>query len=348
MVAVKAAQAEQFIKSISADISAVLVFGQDAGLVSERATRTAAALATRSNPPGEVLRIDDADLEADPDRLIVELTTISMFGGRKIVRATAGRRVNAALLGDLIGSGRLEGAIVVEAGNLKPTDTLRAMFEKSALAAAIPCYQDTERDLAELVDTTLRASRMDIAPDAKRLLLTRLGADRSLSRSELEKLVLYCHGRTTISVDDVEAATGDASDLAIDMIVNAAAGGDVGAALSAFDRAIASGDNPQAIIIAAQRHFQRLHRVRSAYESTGNLDDALRSLRPPLHFRQQTAFANQVRTWPLPRITRTLAMIGRIQASTRSDGHDDTVLTNRLVLDIGRLSQLATESRNRP
>lgn len=347
MVAVKAAQAEQYLNSIPATISAILVFGQDAGLVSERATKAAEALAKKSSPPGEILRLDDADLESDTDRIVVELTTVSMFGGRKIVRATAGRRVGAAVLTPLLETGRLEGAIIVEAGNLKPADALRTLFEKSAAAAAIPCYQDTERDLAELIDSSTRNARMTIAPDAKRALLARLGADRSLSRSEIEKLLLYCHGRSTITIDDVEVATGDASELAIETIVNAAASGEIDAAMHALERSIAAGDNPQAVIIAAQRHFQRLHRVRSTFDSTGNLDEAMRSLRPPLHFRQQATFAEQTRAWNLQYLTRALAMIGRIQASTRSDGHDDTVLTSRLVLDLGRLSRLTRGSRAR-
>ena len=46
-------------------------------------------------------------LEDDPDRIFVELQTAPMFGGRKIVRATAGRRITAAALKPLVEGGDL-------------------------------------------------------------------------------------------------------------------------------------------------------------------------------------------------------------------------------------------------
>ena len=62
----------------------------------------------------------------------------------------------------------------------------------------------------------------------------RLGADRALSRGEVEKLALYAHGRGTVEVDDVEAIVGDASELALDKIPLAtAAGSEVPSARSA-------------------------------------------------------------------------------------------------------------------
>ena len=54
-----------------------------------------------------------------------------MFSRRRIVRAIAGRRISAQLLKPLLGSGPLEGLLIVEAGNLKSDDSLRALFETS-------------------------------------------------------------------------------------------------------------------------------------------------------------------------------------------------------------------------
>ena len=86
----------------------MLFYGTDAGLVSERAAALAKSLAARDDPPGEIIRVDDASLEDDPDRIFVELQTAPMFGGAKIVRAP-GRRVTAARLKPLIEAGGLQG-----------------------------------------------------------------------------------------------------------------------------------------------------------------------------------------------------------------------------------------------
>src|SRR5262245_41214661 len=140
MVAVKAHQAETFLSTLERLPAAVLFHGPDAGLVSERAATLAKRLAEREG--GEIIRLDDADLEGDPDRVAVELQTVAMFGGRKVVRAAAGRRINANALKGLVEVGKLEGYLIVEAGQLRPDEALRALFEKSAAAAAVACFAD--------------------------------------------------------------------------------------------------------------------------------------------------------------------------------------------------------------
>ncbi len=226
MVAVKAHQAETFLKPPGPRVAAVLFYGTDAGLVSERAVRLAAVLAARGDPPGEVIRFDDTDLDNDPDRLAIELQTMPMFGGSKVVRAVAGRRITAAALQPLLDGGTLAAALVVEAGNLRPNDSLRALFEKSVNAAAVACYPDEVHDLETLIRDTLKSHGLGIAPEARDLLLARVGADRALSRGEVEKLALYASGKGEIDLADVEAIVGDASELAIDRILSAAASGD--------------------------------------------------------------------------------------------------------------------------
>src|SRR5689334_6234586 len=180
MVAVKTHQANAFLAALDRVPSAILLYGGDAGLVAERATQLAKRLAERDTPPGEIIRFDDASLEEDPGRIFVELATVPMFSSRKIVRATAGRRVSAQQLAPLVTGGAIAGCLIVEAGNLRPDDALRALFERSPAAAAVACFPDEARDLEGVMREAFAPGKIDITPDAKRLLLARLGADRAL------------------------------------------------------------------------------------------------------------------------------------------------------------------------
>lgn len=337
MVAIKAHQAQAFLNAPDPKIRAVLFFGSDAGLVSERALALAKASAARFDPPGELLRLDDADLESDPDRLVVELGTVPMFGGPKIIRTTASRRVTAAALKPLIEGGGLEGVLIVEAGNLKPDNSLRTLFEKSAVAAAVACYADAAQDLETLIRQMVQEAGASITTDARQALASRLGADRALSRGEIEKLLIYVGDRREIGLDDVEAVVGDVSELALERITFAAASGQVSRAVNECGRAVSSGESSQAIIAATQRHFQRLHRVRAAVDKGGSLDDALRTMRPPLHFKQKDAFAAQCRLWTTPRLTEALARISTAAKAARLAGSLEDALSERLVLGLAMM-----------
>jgi DNA polymerase III subunit delta len=347
MVAIKAPQAAAFLKSPPASVSAVLFFGTDPGLVSERSAVLAALLAARESPPGEVLRLDETDLEDDSGRVATELQTRPMFSGRKIIRVTAGRRINAQYLKPILDGTPLEGVLIVEAGNLKPDDALRALFENAPSLTAVACYPDTAADIDVLINDILAAHKMKISADARTLLQSRLGADRALSRAEIEKLAMFAAGKAEISEDDVEAIVGDAADLALERIAEAAALGRSVVAVTDYGRAIASGESAQAIILIMQRYFLKLHRVRGEIDSGRTLDDALRGLRPPLHFKQRDAFAAQVRTWSKASLDAALTRIGETAKAARLSSQLEDTLAERLILAVAAMAAPQAQSASR-
>lgn len=349
MVAIKAAQASAFLSKPDAKVRAVLLYGPDAGLVSERAQKLAVLLAARETPLGEIVRIDDSDLDGSPERLTVELSTVPMFGGSKIVRTSTGRRVNTATLQPLLDGDTLAGIIIVEAGALRSDDKLKALFEKSPIAAAVVCYPDEGASLDGLVNEMLKEAGVDIVPEARQELIARLGADRALSRSEIEKLVLYAHGKPQIELADVEAIVGDASDLTVDLVVTAAASGDMRRALAECDRAVASGDSAQSIVLAAERHFHRLHKLRAGMDAGRSLDELMRFMRPPLPFKAKAVLEREARVWTSERLGTALARITEAVRRSRTTGADEAVIAERLLIEIARLAKagMAAQGRRR-
>lgn len=348
MVAIKPQQVPSLLKAPDPKLQAYLIYGADAGQVAETSLALARSIAARGNPPGEIIRLDDADLESDPDRLAVELKTMPMFGGQKIIRASTGRRITTAVLKPLVGEGRLEGTLIVEAGNLKQGEALRTLFETPTHAAAIPCYGDEGRDLDGLVRDVLRANGLDIASDARDLLTARLGADRALSRNEIEKLALYARGKGRIEADDVEAIVGDAAELALDRVVVATASGDARRAAVECDRATASGESPQTIIIFVERHFQRLHRARAGIEAGRSMDDVLRGMRPPVFFKQRPAFEAQIRLWSEARLKAALRRIAVAAKAARLGGALEGAITERLLIELALMAKAGEPSGRRP
>jgi DNA polymerase-3 subunit delta len=221
---------------------------------------------------------------------------------------------------------------------LRPDEALRALFEKSPQAAALPCYADEGQDIDALIGEVLGSRKLRITADARDLLAGRLGADRALSRGEIEKLALYAQGKAEVDEDDVEAIVGDASALDLDKAVIAAASGNAGAALAACDRVIAAGESAQGLIAATQRYFMRLHRARAEIEAGRSLDEVLRGVRPPMPFKQKSAFSAQLRHWDLARLNRAVAGIGRAAKAARLSPLEEA-LASRLLADLAKLGR---------
>src|SRR5262249_50680153 len=138
--------------------------------------------------------------------------------------------------------------------------------ERAAVAAAIPCYVDGERDLGRLVDDEMRTAGLSIAPDARTALISLVGGDRLASRNEIRKLTLYAHGKQRVEMDDILAVIADASALAYDGVIDAAFAGRKDDVEIQFGKARAAGTHPDVILGSALRQAFTLHRLRMDIE----------------------------------------------------------------------------------
>src|SRR3954471_85702 len=259
MVALKASEADSFAARPDPSRAVVLVFGPDAGLVSERVDAIVRASVDDPNDPFSLVRLDGDAVASDPARLVDEATTAALFGGGRGIRLRAGSRNIVPSVEALLAAPLQDCRVVIEAGDLKRNAPLRAICERAKNAVAIPCYADAERDIARLIDDEMRAADLTIAPDARAALAPLLGGDRRASRAELRKLTLYAHGGGRVELDDVMAVVADASALALDSLIDAAFAGNLADVEKEFGKAMVAGTNPSAIIGAAIRHVERLH-----------------------------------------------------------------------------------------
>ena len=330
MVAIKAGDVDAFIARSDAARPVVLVFGPDSGLVGERVNALVKAAVDDPNDPFALARLESEDLAAEPSRLVEEAQTIPLFGGRRAVWVKAGSRNIAPAVEALLALKVCECRVVIEAGDLRRNAPLRTLVERAKNAAALPCYADTERDRARLIDEEMRAAGLALAPDARALLIPLLGGDRAASRSELRKLALYARGRERVGVDDVAAVVSDASSLALDDIVDAAFAGKTAELETQLAKARTAGTPAGSIFFAAQRQVAQLHKWRTAIETGGGF--SLDAVAPPLHFRRKAMIDAALKLWNAARLAAAMAELAdAVLASRRNSALAETIAERALL-----------------
>lgn len=335
-------RAEAFVKRPDAAVAAVLVYGPDGGLVRERAGQLARAVVDDPSDPFRVVELTAADLKADPARLADEAAAISLGGGRRLVRLRDAGDPLAPLITEFLAVADPKAALVIiEAGDLAKRSALRRALEESDRGAAIPCYADDNRSLAAVIAETLGAHGLKAAPDALAFLVANLGADRSISRAELEKLALYKGEPGSVTLEDAIACVGDSAATSIDGVVFAAASGDFAGLERMLARAFGEGVAAIAILRAANRHFLRLHWVRGQVAAGRTVEQAIAALRPPVLFLHADAVKAQARRWPADRLERALAILMETELECKTTGMPDVALCGRALLRIAQAARSA-------
>jgi len=337
MVALKPSEIDPFLRRPPERAPVVLVFGPDDGLVAERAATIVKAAAGKADDPFSLVRLDGADVVADPARLIDEATTVSLFGDRRVVwvRDCGARNILPAVQ-PLLDRPDAASLVVIEAGDLKKGTGLRKKVEDHPAAVAIPCYPDTAQDIARLIDQVLKEAKLDIDRDAREALEAHLGADRLASRGELRKLCLYAHGQARIGLADVAAIVGDASAFAMDELIDAVAGGDMATADATLRKLEASGTHPSVAGTMLIRHFQLLERARADIGPGRSAADVVERLQPPIFFRRRPAVTRQLGLWSKDRLARALGHLDEMMHQTRSKPHLAEAIVSDAILKLTR------------
>ncbi len=340
MVKITAGRADAFARKPDAKLRAVLVYGPDAGLVRERAEALVKSAAGSLDDPFRTREISAAELKDDPTVLRDEASALSLTGGRRAVRLRNIGDASAGVFEDWLADSETANALViVEAGNLAPRSSLRVLFEEHPAAAAIPCYLDDESTLGDVIEQSLRRHDLTIAPDALEFLIGQLGGDRMVTRSELDKLALYMAERKTVTLEDAEACIGDSAERTVEDVVSAAAAGDQALLDRAYARALREGANPIQILRLSQRHFERLHFVAGKTAGGGNLEAAMKALRPPVFFKAVPAFKMALRQWPAAKIGSALDLLLKAEMDCKTTGMPAELICGRVLMQLANAAR---------
>lgn len=336
---VKSHEADRYAANPPKGLMAALVYGPDAGLVQERAEKLLKSVVPDLTDPFNVSDLNEAVLLADPARLADEAAAISMMGGRRVVRVRGAGNDLAELFESFLDDPKGDALVVAEAGDLAKTGALRKLFDGHKSAAALQCYPDSARDLSDVVRDALRAQGLSIAPDALEDAVLRLGSDRGVTRREIEKLLLYMHGRKQVAIEDVRAVMGDEAEVRSESACDAAGSGDLVKLDRELERLWASDTQPAQVLRSAMGHFQKLVQARESASRGEAIDTVMKRLRPPVHFSRQAGFKAQAQRWSGDRLSDALDMLLEAEALTRTTGVPAEAVTGRVLMNIAAMAK---------
>ena len=281
---------ERFVARPDPKAPACLIYGSDPGLVRERSNRLAVHKLGDLKDNFGLVDLSEADLKGDPARLADEMSAISMLADARVVRVQGAGETTAKIMTGILegledGSFKAEAFVIIEAGELAARSKLRKLFESDKSALALACYPDEGRNLEAIIHAALSEARLEAEPAAMAAMLAHLGADRGLTRSELEKLLLlkgafhrdFKSGRVTLA--DVEASMGSGGASNIDGVIDAALSGRFDQLDVELQAASAENLHPTVILRGLQNHLGRLISVRTQMDTGGNMRALMKGAR---------------------------------------------------------------------
>lgn len=340
---VEARQVEAFLRDPGA-ARAVLLHGDDAGLIRERADRLVLAAAGSRDDPFRVVELgDDAG-----KRIGAELASLSLTGGRRVVRVRdAADALANGVAQALAGPG--QALLVLEGPGLGTRSRLKQVLERLPDAATIACYPPDGAELAEVIRRDLKATGTTLDQDALRWLCDRLGGDTATTRTEIAKLALFAGSNGHVDLAAAEACIGDVAGLTLEDALFAATLGDVAAADRSLERALSEGMAPVGIVRAALGHGQRLHRAKLGMVAQGmSAGEAARGVRPPVFFKREPDFIRALTIWPEPALATVNARLREADLACKRTGAPAESIARATLLGVAQRAAVLQQARSAP
>lgn len=334
MVAVKAHEGDRALARLDPAWRLVLIYGPDAGLVSERAARLAGVSVDDPRDAFQLVRMDGDEVAADPMKLVDEANTIGLFGGRRAIRVSATGKPLLAAVEPLLATPSQDALVIVEAGDLQRGNPLRLACEKARSALVVPCYGDAARDLGAIIDEMIRADGKTIDRNARERLAGLLGGDRQTSRREIEKLLLYAGSDREISDGHIDAVIGDTAQRELGALVDAVFAGRLPALDLAQAKLAREGLDAGVMLGGLLRHALGLLKARQSVDAGRSAKDAVAAMRLP--FPRIGPAEAALAAWATPKLVDAVSLLGATMLAVRRDGETGKAAAIRALWTMAR------------
>lgn len=309
----------------------ILLHGDDPGLVRERALTAARAVIASLDDPF----LSAVLLKEEHGRLLEESRSLSLVGGRRVVRVVDAGDALAAVAGKLQTSA--DGALVIlEAQALNARSKLRQMAEKSSGWASIACYPETGAALSTEIRRAAGVVGLTLTDDAMAFLTRELASDTGTRRSELDKLFLYAAGDKQIDLEMATLCCARVTEASVDTLLAAVMGGDMTRTGQLLGRVVDEGATGPGLIVMLGTRAQRLLKVRLEMQAGRSVEDAVRSLLPPVFFRDVGRFVREAQSWTEDALVALLADARTADIACKRAGSRDATIASQLYLSASR------------
>ena len=306
---IKPEQVEGIIKSLSASVRAIVIYGSNEGMVSSLSQQFIKAVSPDIYDAFHVSYLEMGDISSDVGAMYAEFNAQSLMGGRRVVVIKDANNNLTKPLKELLDNSVSDNLFVITSSSLKTKDSLAMLAKDDNRFYGIGCYDDRDEDISQFASKFMTKNGFRIDNNAFQLLCSRLSNDRKISENELEKLITYMGDNKTISANDVLMVISDTSASSQEDLCYFVALGQAEKAIASYNRLVFEGENPVTLVRTLSYHFMKLLDCAVKMEKGDTPDKVIAGLRPPLMFFRKQAFTLQLHIWNRSRILSALDLL---------------------------------------
>lgn len=312
--------------------SPILIYGPNEGLVRDNFLKLK-EIFNQNN--AEEISFTGKLINDQPEALIDEIQTVSMFNDQKIIIIEQPIDKNIELFEEAFTALPDHTLIIILASNLTKTSKIRKFFENSEQYFSCANYEDDFRSNSQQIQNLEKSINKTLNRDIKNYLNQNLSSDRMISKNEIEKLILlYAENDQIPELENIKLIFNDNPDLGLNKISQLAFSGQPKKVSINLNKIFAEGVSPVAIIRVMLNYVIRIQTTQIALKKTNDFDSAIKSLKPPVFWKDKDNFKLHCKKWPINQTILNFNLLVDTELNCKSDYNLTNILCERALINI--------------
>ena len=156
-----------------------------------------------------------------------------------------------------------------------------------------------------------------------------------ISKNEIEKIILlYFENDEVPLLENIKLIFNDNADLNLNKISQLVFSGQPKKVSINLNKVFSEGTNPVAIIRTMLNYVQRIQSTQIALKKTNDFDIAIKSLRPPVFWKDKDNFKSHCKNWPIRETVLNFNLLLDTELKCKSDYNLTNILCERALINI--------------
>ena len=223
---------------------------------------------------------------------------------------------------------------------LEKKSKLRNFYEKSKTNLAVPCYEDDQISLRNMVSKQLK-NFQNLSPQNINLIIDSCGTDRIKLYNELNKITIYFSNK---KIDDkkLEKLLNNGVNDEFNKLRDAAISGNKNMTNKLLSNTIIESEKNIFYLAAINQRLNKLNELLENFEKDKSLEVALNKLNPPIFWKDKPLFLDQSKNWNKKKLICAFDKTYEIELTLKTNSNlDKNSILKKLLVDISNLANSA-------
>ena len=294
----------------------MLIYGPNEGLIRDNINKITQDLINKDEY--EQSYFNAKDLDDEPHALDNAIRTVSLFYKSKLIILDSIKDKHCKIIEGILTNPPQQIVIILKSDNLTRSSKIRKLFETEDKCYALACYDDDQKSVIKNIETFLSQSGLHIDRDIKNYLIQSLSNDRMVSKQELEKIQLYYNDTNKkVNLNEIKILLNDSSSQNLSKMNETVMYGKTSKSSKIINKLLSEGVSPISLVRSLINYIMRIHKTKIEMKKGNNFEVAIKSLKPPVFWKDKENFQQHCNKWPLKIVEEKISKLLETEISCK-------------------------------